>query len=159
MNSVIRTKTPKIAMLTAGLPIVSSAATTSGTVAPLAGGAGRVLVLLEALAHLVGDGIGGPRGVPDVQLGDQEGRDELAQTEQQAQVDVAEDPRLHERRGERGEQDVQEVPGQERDGRGDDEAAKPLAQFRELGRVLSLAVLLRRQDAPVGRSGHWAAFL
>src|SRR5690348_13679186 len=155
MKSVIRTKTPKIAMLTPALPTVSSAASTSGTAGLLTGRRpGGELVLLEALAHLLGDGVHGPRRVPDVELGDQERRHELTQPEQDAQVDVPQDLRLHERRRVGREQDVEEVPDEERDGRGDDEAAEPLAQFDELRRALGLAVLLRRQRAPVVRSGH-----
>src|SRR3954452_16248330 len=160
MNSVIRTKTPKIAMLMPALPTVSSAASTSGTAGLLGGRRpGGVLALLEALAHLLGDGVHRPRRVPDVELGDQERRHELPQPQQDAQVDVAEDLRLHERRRIGGEQDVEEVPDEERDGRGDDEAAEALAQLGELRRVLRLAVLLRRERAPVVRSGHGAAFL
>src|SRR3954447_20370320 len=146
-------------MLTPGLPTVSSAASRSGTADLLARGTGGELVLLEALAHLLGDGVHRPRRVPDVELGDQERRHELAQPEQDAQVDVPEDLRLHERRRGGREQDVEEVPDEERDGRGDDEAAEPLAQFGELRRALGLAVLLRREYAPVVRSGHGAAFL
>src|SRR4051794_30476113 len=99
MTSVIRTKTPKIAMLTAGSPIVSSAANRSATgrpfrragVAPL-----RELVLLEPGAHLVGDRVGPPVGVRDVQVRDDEGRDELQQAEDQPDVDVADDLGGHE---------------------------------------------------------------
>src|ERR1700710_390045 len=97
MTRGIRTKTPKIEMFTAGLPIASGAAaeSRSTTRGLLTGGSGE-LVGLEALAHLVGDRVGAARGVPDVQRGDHEGRHELTQTQQDPDVDVAEDLRGHE---------------------------------------------------------------
>src|SRR3954452_14533831 len=158
MYRVIRTKTPKIEMLTAGLPMVSSAARTSGTADLLVrAAAGGGLVILEAPAHLVGDRVGRARRVAYVELGDEERRHELPQPQQDAEVHVAEDLRLHERRRVRGEQDVEEVPDEERHGGGDDEAAEPPAQFGELRGVLGLAVLLRREHPPVVRSCHGAA--
>src|SRR3954451_13141793 len=105
MNRVIRKKTPKMAMLIDGLPIVSSAASASATGStPAHGGvratsgvratggvrAARVLVVLQPAAHLVGDRIGTPGGVRDVHVGDHERRHELGQAEQEAEVDVAE---------------------------------------------------------------------
>src|SRR3954470_21168377 len=147
MNSVMRTKTPKIEMLIAGLPMVSSAASTSATAGLLGGAPGGVRPGLQPPAHVVGDGVGAPRGVAHVELGDQERRHELAQAEEDAEVDVAEDLGLHERRRVRGEQDVEEVPDEERDGRRNDEAAESLAKLGELGGVLRLPVLLRREHA------------
>src|SRR4051812_44506338 len=98
MNRVIRTKTPKIAMLIDGLPMVSPAASTSATGSPSAhrgvGGSG-VLVVLQPAAHLVGDRVGAPGGVRDVEVGDHERRHELGQAEQEPEVDVAEDLRGH----------------------------------------------------------------
>src|SRR4051812_49390425 len=112
MTSVIRTKTAKIEMLTAGSPMVPASAASRSTTGRLLT-LGRVLVGLEAVAHLVGDGVGAATGVPDVQRGDQEGGHELAQPHQQPDVDVAEDLRRHEVVGVAGEQDVEQVPGQE----------------------------------------------
>src|SRR5215213_11644479 len=117
MTSVISTNTPKMEMLTAGSPIVESAAVTataSGTAGlldtgPLARPA-RVLVVLEPVAHLVGDGVRVAPRVPHVQLGDEERRHELRQPQQDADVDVAEHLRGHEVVGVGGEQDVEQVP-------------------------------------------------
>src|SRR4051812_49403386 len=99
MTSVIRTKTPKIEMLTAGSPMVSSAANSSATGRPLRRPRAVPLcelVVFEAAAHLVGDRVGVPVGVRDVQMRDREGRHELQQTEDQPDVDVAEDLGGHE---------------------------------------------------------------
>src|SRR3954447_15307597 len=90
MTSVIRTKTAKIEMLTAGSPMVPASAASTSTTGGLLAARGGVVVGLEALAHLVGDGVGAAPGVPHVQRGDQERRHELTQAHQQSDVDVAE---------------------------------------------------------------------
>src|SRR3954447_8845475 len=113
MTSVIRTKTAKIEMLTAGSPMVPASAASTSTTGGLLAARGGELVGLEAVAHLVGDGVGAAPGVPHVQRGDQEGGHELAQPHQQADVDVAEDLRRHEVVRVAREQDVEQVPGQE----------------------------------------------
>ena len=69
---------------------------------------------------------------PDVDEGDQEGGDELAEADQNADVDVAPDLRGHEVMGERAEQHVGEVPEEEDRGHRKDEAAQPVPQFLEL---------------------------
>src|SRR4051794_31607731 len=112
MTSVIATKTAKIEMLTAGVPMVplSAASTTSATGDPLGHrrgpAAARVVVLLQPLAHLVGDRVGAPVGVRDVEVGDDERGHELREAEQDAQVHVAEDRGGHEVVRVRREQDV-----------------------------------------------------
>src|SRR3954447_21155670 len=102
MNRGIRTKTPKMEMLIAGSPMLPSAASRSDTGRPLGVGAGAgraVVVVLEPLAHLVGDRVGVLVRMRDVEVGDREGRDELAQTQQEAEVHAAEDLGGHEVRG------------------------------------------------------------
>src|SRR3954468_13262555 len=109
MTSVISTKALKIEMLTAGSPMLPSAASSSDTVRPPGAGAGRaVVVVLEALAHLVGDRVGVLVGVRDVEVGDRERGDELGQAEQDAQVHVAEDLGGHEAGRVGREQDVEQ---------------------------------------------------
>src|SRR3954471_24370434 len=133
MTSVIRTKTPKIEMLTTGLPIVSASAanrsTTGGLLTAVGGGE---LVRLEALAHLVGDRVGAAGRVPHVERGDQERRHELPEAEQDPDVDVADDLGGHEVVRVAGEQHVEQVPGQEGHRHRDGEAAEPAAEFGEL---------------------------
>src|SRR3954468_18016935 len=101
MISVIATKTPKIEMLSAGVPIDPSAASTSGTggTSPrrdVGAGARVVVVLLEPVAHLVGDGVGPLVRVVHVQVRDHEGRHELREAEQDADAHVAEHLLAHE---------------------------------------------------------------
>src|SRR5687768_16784643 len=105
MTSVIATKTAKMVMLIAGLPMValsaafrSSTRGTPGHRRVAAVGTGGVLVVLEPLTHLVGDGVGALVGVRDVEVGDDERRHELAQTQEDAEVDVAEHRGGHELR-------------------------------------------------------------
>src|SRR3954452_15454640 len=99
MTSVMRTKTAKIEMLIAGLPMLPSAASSSGTGGPLgrvrAGVAGE-LVVLEPVAHIVGDRVGVLVRVRHVEVGDHEGGHELEQAEDEADVDVPEDLGGHE---------------------------------------------------------------
>src|SRR4051794_12630299 len=89
MTRVMSTNTPKIEMLTAGSPMVAESAASRSTTGRLLI-LGRVLVGLEAVAHLVGDRVGAARRVPDVERGDQERRHELAEAHQQPDVHVAE---------------------------------------------------------------------
>ena len=70
-------------------------------------------------------------GEADVEHRDRERRHELQQAEQDADVDVAEDLVDHEVVGVVGEQDVEEVPGQEERGHREDEAAVLAAQLLE----------------------------
>ena len=73
--------------------------------------------------------------VPPVEPGDEERGGELQQPEDQGDVDVADDLGAHEVVGPVRHDDVEQVPGHERDGRGEHEAAEPLAQLHELGRL------------------------
>src|SRR4051794_24123880 len=160
MNRVISTKTPKMEMLIVGLPIASSAASTSATGHPSGRGAtGRELVVLQPLTHLVRDRVGRARRMPYVERRDHEGRHELEQAQDDAEVDVAEDRRLHEAGGIGREQDVEQVPGEEGHGHREGEAPEPPPQLGELRRVLRRAVLLRREQPPVVRWSHWSALL
>ena len=71
--------------------------------------------------------------VPRVEPGDEERGHELQQPEDQRHVDVADDLGAHEVVGPVRHHDVEQVPGQEGDGRGEDEAAVALLQLPELG--------------------------
>ena len=85
----------------------------------------------------------GPRvellvGEPHVEPGDDEGRHELAEPEQQADVDVAEHLGRHEVVANAPSSDVDRVPDQEERGHRKDEAAQPASQFLEFGTVLDV---------------------
>src|SRR5215213_4660415 len=157
MNSVMRTNPLKMAMLTAGSPIVAlSAAKTSATADSLGVGAARagVVVVLEALAHLVGDRVGALVGVVHVQVRDHEGGHELAEAEQESESHVAEDLGRHEVVRVGREEDVEQVPGEERGRHREGEGAEPLLEVLELGGVLGGQILLRRQQSSFVRIRH-----
>src|SRR3712207_7548961 len=94
-------------MLTAGSPMVAESAARRSTTGRLLTGS-RVLVALEAVAHLVRDRVGAAAGVPDVERGDQERGHELAEAQQDPDVDVAEHLGRHEVGRVRGEQRSEE---------------------------------------------------
>ena len=79
----------------------------------------------------------GPAGVDH--RDDERGR-EVAEAEDQGDVDVAEHLLRHELRREDAEQDVEEVPRQEEPGHGEHEAAEPASQVGELLGLLHVEV-------------------
>src|SRR6476620_3012452 len=90
---------------------------------------GGVVVVRQLLGQRVEVGV----GVAAVEERDEERRHELQQAEDQRDVDVAHDLRGHEAAGEHRQQYVEAVPGQERGGGRDDEAAVARTELTELG--------------------------
>jgi hypothetical protein len=88
-------------------------------------------------------------GEAHVHAGDDERGQELAETDEQADVDVAEHLDGHEVVGERPEQNVGGIPDEEERRHGKDEAAQAGPQFLELGARLHVQELLARM-------GGWA---
>src|SRR5205085_7387516 len=87
--------------------------------------------------------------------GDAEGADELKQPEHQGDVDVSDDLRVHEGRGPVRCEDVQEVPGHEGDGQGDDETQVRTLELGEVVRgVDALILLVRRGTDLLDHCGH-----
>src|SRR5665811_870917 len=77
----------------------------------------------------------------DVEPRDEERGGELRQAEQDAEAHVAEDSDVHEALGIGGEQDVGEVPDEERRGHRERKPAEPAAKLSELRRGLNLSLI------------------
>ena len=99
---------------------------------------------------LVGDRVELAAGEPGVQPGDEERGHELQQPEDERHVDVADDLGAHEVTGVGGQDDVQRVPEEERDGHREDEAAQGLAQRGELRRGLDRDIVRSGPAGPCG---------
>src|SRR5699024_275701 len=102
----------------------------------------RGLVAADLLSEGLGTGVEDPPRPADVGDGDRERRDELAEAEDETDVDVADELDAHEPGREHRQQDVQEVPREEERGHREDEAAERAAQVAELLGLLDGAVPL-----------------
>ena len=115
------------------------------------------LVALLLVAELGGQRVQLPVGEADVEERDQERRDELQQAEHETDRDVPPELVRHEVVRVVGQQDEEEVPGEERGGEGEDDAAVPPSELLEPLGVLDLDIGTAAHRGRVGPAVDGAA--